>query len=69
MSTIGTNTAVLSPYCVENDVNGDELFDLVCKFETGKLQIKQGNQSVQLKARKNDGTGIIAEGMVHLIAD
>ncbi len=69
LSAIGTNTAVLSPFCVENDVNGDGVFDLVCKFETAELQIKQGSQSVRLTARLNDGTPISGEGMIHVVSN
>ena len=27
------------PMCTESDVNGDGKFDLVCKFDTGKLKL------------------------------
>ena len=36
------------PMCTESDVNGDGIFDLVCKFDGGKLKLQPGKQMIEL---------------------
>ena len=36
------------PKCSDSDVNGDDVFDLVCKFDVRKLGLSPGKQEVIL---------------------
>ncbi len=36
------------PMCSESDVNRDGEFDLVCKFDAGKLKLQPGKQMIEL---------------------
>ncbi len=44
------------PMCTESDVNGDGKFDLVCKFDAGKLKLQPGKQMVELTGKTIGGT-------------
>ena len=43
------------PMCTESDVNGDGKFDLVCKFDTGKLKLQPGKQMIELTGKAIGG--------------
>ena len=43
------------PMCTESDVNRDDRFDLVCKFDTGKLKLQPGEQMIELTGKTIGG--------------
>ena len=47
--------------CNDSDVNGDDVFDLVCKFDVRKLELSPGQQEVVLTGKTIAG-GIAFEG-------
>ena len=49
------------PKCNDSDVNGDDIFDLVCKFDVRKLGLSPGRQEVVLTG-KTVAQGIPFEG-------
>ena len=55
------------PMCSESDVNGDGKFDLVCKFDAGKLKHQPGKQMIELTG-KTIGGEIAITGQDHVNA-
>ncbi len=49
------------PKCSDSDVNGDDVFDLVCKFDLRKLGLNPGRQEVVLTG-KTFAKGVPFEG-------
>ncbi len=49
------------PKCSDSDVNGDDVFDLVCKFDVRKLGLSPGQQEVILTG-KSLADGVAFEG-------
>ena len=49
------------PKCSDSDVNGDDVFDLVCKFDIRKLGLNPGQQEVVLTG-KTLTDGVAFEG-------
>ena len=43
------------PMCSESDVNRDGEFDLVCKFDAGKLKLQPGEQMIELTGKTIGG--------------
>ena len=55
------------PMCSESDVNGDGKFDLVCKFDAGKLKLQPGKQMIEMTG-KTIGGEIAITGQDHVNA-
>ncbi len=49
------------PKCTDSDVNGDHVFDLVCKFDVRELGLSQGRQEVVITGKTVTG-GVAFEG-------
>ena len=55
--------------CAERDANGDGLEDLVCAFETKKLQLEPDRQNVQLTGKMHDGRPFAGEATLYVVKD
>jgi hypothetical protein len=55
--------------CHDEDVNGDGLYDLVCKVYTAELKIELGDSTATLEAITWDGTPIQGEDNIRIVQD
>lgn len=55
--------------CNQEDVNGDGMLDLICKFQTDQLQVEVGDSVAELTATTFDGTPIRGEDSVRIVPD
>jgi len=58
------------PMCSESDVNRDGEFDLVCKFDAGKLKLQPGEQMIELTGKTiGDKVAIIGQDRVNAVQE
>lgn len=53
------------PLCVDEDVNGDDIFDVVCKFKTSDLILKDGENEVILNGKTYDGQEFVGSNSLY----